>query len=189
MPLRLSLCLGIMFIAGCGDNDSSTGPDQTTDEIMVIINEINYNSADNFNPDDWVELYNAGDSQADVSGWIFKDEDDAHEFVLPDSTVITTGGFLVLCADTTAFGSLFPEVGNYEGNVPFGFSGGGELLRLFDSAGELIDQVAYDDAAPWPAEADGLGATLTLLNPEADNMLPGNWAASSGHGTPGAANY
>ena len=27
----------------------------------VVVNEINYNSSDNFNPGDWIELYNSGD--------------------------------------------------------------------------------------------------------------------------------
>jgi hypothetical protein len=109
--------------------------------------------------------------------------------VLPDGTVIPAHGCLVLSADRVAFAMLFPDVGNVAGDIPFGFSGGGELLRLFDRTGELVDQVAYYDTAPWPVEADGLGATLSLIDPEADNMLPGNWAATAGHGTPGMANH
>ena len=46
------------------------------------------------------------------------------------------------------------------GDFEFGLSGDGELIKLFDSNGSLVDEVEYDDIAPWPIEADGEGATL-----------------------------
>ena len=33
----------------------------------------------------------------------------------------------------------------------------------------------YDDDWPWPADADGLGVSLQLLDPEQDNDRAGNW--------------
>ena len=74
------------------------------------------------------------------------------------------------------------------GNFGFGLSGGGELLRLFDSNGQLVDKVEYNDIAPWPTEPDGAGPTLELINPSLENDMASNWAASSGNGTPGAVN-
>ena len=41
----------------------------------------------------------------------------------------------------------------------------------------MIDEVRYDDAPPWPAGADGSGASLQLLDPGEDNNRIGNWAA------------
>jgi hypothetical protein len=51
-----------------------------------------------------------------------------------------------------------------------------------------MDSLEYDDQAPWPTEADGLGATLELVNPASDNTLGTNWKASLGHGSPGKKN-
>ena len=69
------------------------------------------------------------------------------------------------------------------------FSGGGELLRLLDSSGVLVDLVEYDDSDPWPSEPDGNGATLELINPELDNSQAASWSSSiSSHGTPGTIN-
>jgi hypothetical protein len=51
----------------------------------------------------------------------------------------------------------------------FDFSGGGELIRLYNGNGVLIDQVLYDDSGPWPEEADGNGPTLELINQNFDN--------------------
>ncbi len=154
----------------------------------IVINEINYNSADDFDPEDWVELHNASDQPVDLSQWVFKDEEDAHEFVIPEGTVLPIGGYLVLCADLAAFTALFPNAEPVLGDLGFGFSGGGELLRLFDNSAALHDWVSYDDQAPWPPEPDGNGPTLELRNPTYDNALPQNWAASDGHGTPCAVN-
>jgi hypothetical protein len=62
------------------------------------------------------------------------------------------------------------------------------MVRLFDSYEILMDDVQYDDADPWPVEADGTGATLELIHPSLDNSLPENWIASEGFGTPGGVN-
>ena len=40
----------------------------------IVINEINYKDAVDFEVKDWVELYNNSESIVDLSGWIFKDE-------------------------------------------------------------------------------------------------------------------
>ena len=54
----------------------------------VVINEINYNASDAFNPEDWVEFYNFGAERVDLSGWIFKDEDAAPYFTFPGGTFV-----------------------------------------------------------------------------------------------------
>ena len=57
-------------------------------EESITINEINYNSSDNFDPEDWVELYNLTEETIDLSGWSFKDENDDHVFTIPNNTLI-----------------------------------------------------------------------------------------------------
>jgi hypothetical protein len=154
----------------------------------LVINEINYNSADSFDPGDWVEFYNPHPYDLDISGWVFKDEDDLHAFEFPAGTMIDAEGYLVLCFDTAAFTELFPEVGNYLGPMGFGLAGGGELIRLYNDSGAIIDTVLYDDNDPWPTEPDGNGPTLELINPAWDNALAESWAASALNGTPGKQN-
>lgn len=154
----------------------------------IVINEINYNSSLTFNTEDWIELYNKGENDVDISGWIFKDSDDAHIFSIPPGTILNTNSYLVLCIDTSLFTPLFPEVSNYIGNTGFGLSGSGELIRLYDNQMNMIDSLVYDDDFPWPTQPDGNGPTLSLMNPEFDNSLGENWAASFGYGTPGKIN-
>ncbi len=154
----------------------------------LVINEINYNSSDSFDPGDWVEVYNPHPYSLDVTDWVFKDEDDTHIYEFPEGTIIPAYGYLVICTDSDAFSDLFPEVDNYIGDTGFGLSGSGELIRIYNPDGTLIDQVTYDDNDPWPTEPDGNGATLELIHPSLDNSLAASWMASPEHGTPGAKN-
>ena len=161
----------------------------TSDSLAVVINEINYNSANDYDVQDWVELTNNGGGTINLSGWQFKDEDDSHIFIIPEQTMLENGGFIILAEDTAAFNGFFPGVGPIVGNLNFGLSGGGELIRLYDANGVFIDQVMYDDDDPWPEEADGGGPTLELMNPILDNALPESWAYSNNmYGTPGSEN-
>ena len=89
-----------------GDPASQNDPDGTVSDMgafyynfglyNVLFNEINYKSASVFDTEDWVELYNGSESEADISGWIFRDEDDSHVFEIPYGTVIQPKGYVVL---------------------------------------------------------------------------------------------
>jgi hypothetical protein len=177
----------VQFLPNMNDNIVAHFRYKTYADSLVI-NEINYNSSDTFNPGDWIEVYNPMPYALDISGWVYKDEDDAHAFTFPEGTNIESEGYLVLCTDGAAFTALFPEVGNYIGDAGFGLSGSGELIRIYNPSGTLIDQVTYSDTAPWPTEPDGNGPTLELMKPSLDNSLPESWMASPLHGTPGAEN-
>jgi hypothetical protein len=156
----------------------------------LVINEINYNSASGFDPGDWVEIYNPQNYPLNITDWVFKDEDDLHSYKFAQGTILPAKGYIVIAYDMTAFHNLFPTVTNYVGPMGFGFAGGGELLRLYNNTGTLIDTVHYDDVAPWPTAPDGQGATLELKSPVLDNALASSWVASINppHGTPGTEN-
>ncbi|MBK7379893.1 MAG: CotH kinase family protein [Ignavibacteriales bacterium] len=157
-------------------------------ENPLVINEINYSSSADFNTEDWIEIYNNTSIPVDLSNWIIKDSDDSHEFIIPSGVQISSDDYLIICRDTAAFKILFPDVKNVIGDLGFGLSSTGDIVRLFDNSGNAIDSVQFDDEYPWPTEPNGNGPTLSLKNPNFDNSLAGSWAASSGHGTPGEKN-
>ena len=157
-------------------------------DTNIVINEINYHSSDEYDSGDWIELYNPTSSQVNISGYVFKDEDNDHEFLIPNNTILESEEFIVLCNDLALFNTVFPEVNNVLGDFDFGLSGGGELIRIFNAANVLIDTVHYDDDLPWPQEADGNGPTLELMSPFLANDLAENWSSSEGLGTPGTSN-
>ena len=156
--------------------------------IGIVINEINYNSSAQFDPGDWIELYNGSQQNINISGWKFTDSDPAHLFTFPAGTILGPDQYLVLAEDSVLFTTCFPNVRNYLGRMGFGLSGSGESMKLMNDAFHTIDSLEYDDHAPWPVEADGAGATLELVNPASDNALGKNWKASIGHGSPGKKN-
>jgi hypothetical protein len=91
--------------------------------VAITITEVESNGG---TPGDWVELYNAGPSPADLSGFVFRDSDDTHAYSLPAGTVVAAGAYFVL--EEAAFG--------------FGL-GGADSARLFDPSGEVVDSHAW----------------------------------------------
>jgi spore coat protein H len=179
-----------------GDPEGELDPDGTRADMgalyhdqavrALVINEVNYNAADAFDPGDWVELHNPSAVPVALGGLEFHDE--GHIFAIPAGATIAPGGYVVLAESLADFQALFPGVDAVIGDLGFGFAGSGELLQLVGEDGEVLDAVSYDDAPPWPVEPDGNGPTLELRDPGLDNTLPGSWAASAGHGSPGAIN-
>jgi hypothetical protein len=180
-----------------GDPDSEPDPDGSRADIgayyynqtipAIIINEINYNSSEDFDSGDWIEFYNDSGEDENLTGWSFMDESDSHIFSFAGA-ILKAGHYLVLVEDESKFKAMFPEVHNYIAGMTFGFSGSGELLRLYYKDGRLADSVRYDDTEPWPTEADGQGPSVELINPEYDNGQGENWRASIQHGSPGRIN-
>jgi hypothetical protein len=145
---------------GASTTLTATFEQGAVDSTGVVINEINYNAAADFNPGDWVELHNPGTHAVNIGGWSYTDSDPAHLFTLPAGTVLGPDQYLVIAEDTTLFRSLFPGVTGVYGSTGFGLSGSGESMKLMNAALQTMDSVAYDDVSPWPVEADGAGATL-----------------------------
>ena len=160
----------------------------SVEQLPVVINEINYNSSETFDPGDWIELHNFGSEAVGIGGWRFRDAGNSPDFILPAGVFLAADGFVVLCRDSTDFRTVFPETGGCLGNLTFGLSSRGEHLTLLDELERIVDSLTYDDQAPWPTEANGTGSTLALENPTLDNSNHEHWYASANGGTPAAPN-
>ena len=172
-----------------GDLSVTAKFEKDTDALeYVVINEINYHSSDEFNPNDWVELHNPTEDGIDISGWRITDKKDSTGFTIPANTLIEPMGYWVFSEDVDQFSQLFQDVANVIGDLGFSLSNGGETIWIYNGDNILIDSVAYDDSTPWPVYADGNGPTLSLRDPQLDNAIGQNWMASNKYGTPGLAN-
>ena len=172
-----------LSVQNCQDSEGTNFRD-----LGIVINEINYNSSESLDPKDWIEIFNNTSEAIDISSWSMKDEDDEHVFIFPLNTILLAEEFLVICKDSSNFLLIFPEVIKYVGNMDFGLGNGGDIVRLFDLNGSLVDIVDYKDESPWPDSADGSGPTLELINPNFDNSKSENWFSSENFGTPGYIN-
>jgi hypothetical protein len=154
----------------------------------VILSELQYHPSSSADSGDWFELYNPGTEPVDLTGWILRDATDSNVAVVPGG-VVAPGGYAVLCQDALRFQRAFPTGPTPLGEFGFGLGNGGDTLRIHAADGTLMLSLSYDDAAPWPVEADGLGYTLQLKNTDSYSGQPAAWKASVRvGGSPGAAN-
>ena len=138
----------------------------------IVISEIMYNFPGS--SEEWIELLNRSAAPVDLSGWQL---DDAVSFSFPPATILQPGARIVVARDATALTAKWPGIsilGNFSGNL----SNSGERILLKDAAGNPADEVSYATGGQWPALADGGGASLELIDPDADNNHPSAWTAS-----------
>jgi CotH kinase protein/Lamin Tail Domain/Dockerin type I domain len=142
----------------------------------VVINEIHYHPA--FDPcerlDEYIELYNSGSQQADMSGWRLST---AVQYTFPEATVLQTGQYLVVCVSEEHLRFRFGLTGKVLGGWQGRLNNSGEKLYLQDKNGSIIDQVEYDDVFPWPYAPDGAGRSLERIDPHRDFSGAWNWRA------------
>ncbi len=154
----------------------------------IVINEIKYSSSPEKDTKDWIELYNSGNSSLNLKNWVLSDGVPETGYVFPADIILAPGMYIVLCRDLTAFRQFWPAVLNSTGDMNFGLSSLGDNINLYDPDGNLVDFVNFTSYSPWPADANGTGASIELINPELDNNVGSNWRSSINGGTPGIIN-
>lgn len=139
----------------------------------IVINEIHYNSRPNDARDEFVELYNIGESEVDLGGWFFND---GFDYTFPAGISIEPGSYVVVAQNPAA---LLERYGvNALGPFDGGLSGDGERIELRRADGSVADEVNYQDNFPWPTAAGGLGSSMELIHPGLNNDLGGSWRSS-----------
>ncbi len=172
-------------------------PAVEADSASVVINEIHYDPDVKTELVEFVELYNAGTTDADLSGWYFSD---GISFTFPPGVRLPANCFLVVTQDHTGAVNSVTVASKYSvsSSLVFGpFEGkldnDGEEIRLCDADGQEVDRVEYKLGFPWPTVGDsvpsntsGNGPSIQLVNPLFDNDLGGSWR--SAYPTPAAIN-
>ena len=140
----------------------------------IVINEIHHNPPDNTVRQEFVELFNPGDGEVDLSGWRLSG---AVDYVFSEGVKIGAGAYLVIAEDPDTLRETLNSsaLGPYDGKL----DSDGETLRLRDSNDEVVDLVDYKTGFPWPVAPSGEGASMELLNPDLDNSLGSSWKASA----------
>ena len=153
-----------------------TGANELPQDRLAI-NEIMYNPV--FANASYVEIYNGSPSNAfDLSLWRL----DGVGLIFPAGTIIEPGQFLIVASDRQVFADTYGAAIPVAAEFPGSLDNGGETLTLVKPGAtpaqdQIIDQVTYDDNLPWPADADGAGSSLQLIDAAQDNNRSANWAA------------
>jgi len=129
----------------CVEDEVMTKEGPVVEGSVLKLNEIM--SKDVNDAPDWIEVYNSGTQDMDISGYILNDKATAAGgFVIPAGTIIQAGGFY-LVNDSVSGESI---------------SSGGEDVSLAEPDGTIIDHTVTPDMSSnvgltWAREIDGAG--------------------------------
>jgi hypothetical protein len=141
-------------------------------EIMYNPPKVGSTDGDEF---EFLELVNTGTNTLDLSGVIFSS---ALRFTFTNETLLEAGQYLVLARNAAQFAACYPGVplhGLYTGKL----DNAGETITLALPSGATLFSVTYDNAAPWPVEADNTGLSLQRMNLTQSVTNPANWTAAA----------
>lgn len=162
----------------------------------MVINEIMWAGSTVSASDEWIELYNPGDSEIDVSGWLLEKAGGRSSpgLTLPGGALVPAGGYYLIAnfAADHASNTFGVEVDYVTASLALLNDGNGDLV-LKDEAGAVIDQAG---GGPWLAGANFSGVKKSMERGEEamDGLLAASWHSSTetqdqkNYGTPRAQN-
>lgn len=158
------------------DNLGSFTSCSNISQPSLVISRINYHPEDtdgNEEPE-FIEITNSGSSAASLTGIYCSGTGIGFQF--ETGSALPANGVIQITNDKNGFKNRY-------GYQPFGgyarkLSNGTQKLTLADAFGNVIDEVEYSDATPWP-DADGNGSYLKLVDLTMDNNAGANWISSS----------
>ncbi len=163
----------------------------------LVISEIMYNPNSPEPEWEWVEVYNPGATALDLTGYVIDDNNGAAHTVpnIAGGTIAAGSSGVLFNADalteadfTAAWGTvaLIP-VTNW---TTMSLNNSGDTVGIWEdfasysgdnqTQANVLDNVAFNNAAPWPATNNASSIYLTDLT--ADNDDPANWALSTNGG-------
>jgi len=135
----------------------------------VVLNEFLVSSENCCGPEnsDFIELYNTGTEDLNISGWGFSDEDGVVATSAPEGTIIPVGGYIVAWYTGDADG--WPEVDDK-------LSAGGESIYIEDAEGYTVVLHNYDDSFDYDdisanLMSDGTYVASVTPTPEEANII------------------
>lgn len=145
--LVLAAALTHLLVA-CGSDDPKKTADYSGAELYI--NEVQASNQvtvrdENDEADDWIELYNAGSKDIDLTDFFISDDpSNPTKYKLPAGVTVPGGGFEILWADGT------PTQG--AAHLPFKLSASGESALISDPSGAELDAM---DFPAWSADTAG----------------------------------
>lgn len=146
-------------------------------QANLLISEVLYDAPNNDNTEEFVELFNAGCSAIDLSGYTLNDNGSS----IPLSGTVAPASYFTIAKDASAFQSLFSTSPSATG-MSLGLGNSGDTLTLKNGSSS-VDMVSWENhTSGWSVSASNKSiyrSSNTDTNSNAD------WSASSATGTPG----
>lgn len=164
----------------------------TTVETSVVISEVYYDVASDRGEidDEWVELFNTGDTVVDISLWNIGDNDGSLDEI-PDETTIGPGEFLLLSRSAETFTNYWSVEVPQQTNVialdskigSNGLASTGDTVVLQNAEGSVADTMSYGSepetavrAFDPGAEDVGKGHSLSRDSAGTDTNTASDWS-------------
>jgi len=148
-----------------------------TPRFQVVISEIMYRPA-TINAE-YVELKNFSAVTAwDLSGYRLSGEN--LNFTFPVGTTLAPGGLVCVARNAAAFAAAYGAVPRMVGTWTGALGLAGDYLLLLPPAPStvVLSPVRYNATAPWPAAANGTGASLQLIDDLRNPARVANWSGA-----------
>lgn len=143
---------------------------------VVMINEVAWMGTVASTSDEWIELYNPGETTINLNGWVLRATDGAPSITLTGS--IGPGAYYLLerTNDDTVAGIASDQIYGNDG-TSFSLSNTGESLELVNLDSDVIDS-ANSDGGGWPAgSSTGPRCSMERIALTDTDV---SWASSSG---------
>jgi PKD repeat protein len=144
--------------------DISSGNDDAAENIPaggdapIIINEALPNP-EGSDSEEWIELFNAGENDVDLSGWQLDDgEGGSKPYKIPDGIIIGKNDFLVFQKE----------------KIKLALNNTFDSIRLINPMGEIISETNYDEVpegASWARDDNDNWQWTTALTPGEKNIF------------------
>jgi hypothetical protein len=132
-----------------------------SDYSMIFISEVFYDAAGSDTGREFIEIYNSGYYECDISGFRLIDgAPGSTAFIFPPDCVIPSHGFMTVTQSAEGFSQLFGTAPDYSG-LSFALNNSGETVLLVRPDGSINDLVYIEGGCPdKPAEDSWGSATL-----------------------------
>ena len=140
---------------------------------QVVISEIMYNDPSSADTLEYIELTNSGSSAVNLQGYSFKA---GVTYTFSKALNLMPNAQVLVAKDSVAMLKYFGKTAFQWTNSALNNTG--EVIKLSNSSGMVVDSVAYADGNGWPEEADGAGYSLVLCDLKSDNNLATSWNIS-----------
>jgi hypothetical protein len=172
------------------------------EDVMIVVNEFLANPDGDDSGHEWIELYNAGPNDANLTGWVIRwykgdPTSAAGTLTIPDdpAPIVSGGGFLLI-------GGEFVVDADVVGTLDFGQGTNGDAVHLSDGFDTFEDGVVYGDnndelmedepgqlAASWAAKPSNDESLARIPDGQDSGDSAADFSICSElGGTPGATN-
>jgi len=140
----------------------------------LVFTEVEYDTPGTESREEWLEIYNPGSTDANLTGWSIEDNTES-PWPFPDGTVIAAKSYITIARDSEGFYArfgCFPDLDSFTK----GLNNDGDQLALRDNEGSEIDFVAweggYDNLYPeWDLFAGNNESIQRKDNEDTDSYL------------------